>query len=162
MSSAHSVTRFVKRQEALSYRRETALRSKLLSRRSQQRERLNASMLSIYLFVCLFVSVAKMQKKTRFSQKLSNLELYIQLYSPSMVAQKATIYSNNIIIIHTTWQFGVYLRPIGSYVIGFFKEPIRSLKSKMAEIRHLENRHDVIFFCRWWSDLDKISETGAE
>ena len=32
----------------------------------------------------------------------------------------------------------------------------------MAEIRHLENRHDVIFFCRWWSDLDKISETGAE
>jgi len=32
----------------------------------------------------------------------------------------------------------------------------------MAEIRHLENRHDVIFFCRWWSDLDKISQTGAE
>jgi len=44
-----------------------------------------------------------------------------------------------------------------------FKEPnIGSLKSKMAEIRHLENRHDVIFFCRGWSDLDKISETGAE
>jgi len=32
----------------------------------------------------------------------------------------------------------------------------------MAEIRHLENRHDVIFFCRGWSDLDKMSETGAE
>ena len=32
----------------------------------------------------------------------------------------------------------------------------------MAEIRHLENRHDVIFFCRGWSVLDKISETGAE
>ena len=32
----------------------------------------------------------------------------------------------------------------------------------MAEIRHLENRHDVIFFCRGWSDLDKISEIGAE
>jgi len=32
----------------------------------------------------------------------------------------------------------------------------------MAEIRHLENRHDVIFFCRGWSDLDKISETGVE
>ena len=32
----------------------------------------------------------------------------------------------------------------------------------MAEIRHLENRHDVIFFCRGWSDLNKISETGAE
>jgi len=32
----------------------------------------------------------------------------------------------------------------------------------MAEIRHLENRHDVIFFCWGWSDLDKISQTGAE
>jgi len=29
----------------------------------------------------------------------------------------------------------------------------------MADIRHLENRRDVIFFCRVWSDLDKISET---
>ena len=28
----------------------------------------------------------------------------------------------------------------------------------MAEIRLLERRHDVIFFCRWWSDLDKTSE----
>ena len=43
----------------------------LLSRRSRQRERLSASMLSIYSSVCLFV--AKMQK-TRFPQKLSNLE----------------------------------------------------------------------------------------
>ena len=32
----------------------------------------------------------------------------------------------------------------------------------MAEIRHLENRHDVIFFCRGWSDLVKILEIGAE
>jgi len=32
----------------------------------------------------------------------------------------------------------------------------------MAEIRHLENRHDVIFFCRGWSDLDKISHTGTK
>jgi len=48
-------------------------------------------------------------------------------------------------------------------LIGLFKASIiGSLKSKMAEIRHLENRHDVIFFCRGWSDLDKISETGAE
>jgi len=29
----------------------------------------------------------------------------------------------------------------------------------MAEIRHLEYRHDVIFFCRGWSDFDKISVT---
>jgi len=27
----------------------------------------------------------------------------------------------------------------------------------MAEIRYLENRHDVIIFCRGWSDWDKIS-----
>jgi len=39
---------------------------------------------------------------------------------------------------------------------------IGSLKSKMAEIRHLQNRHDVIFFCQGWSDVDKISQTGAE
>jgi len=32
----------------------------------------------------------------------------------------------------------------------------------MAEIRHLENRHDVIFFCWVWSGLDKISQIGAE
>jgi len=31
----------------------------------------------------------------------------------------------------------------------------------MAEIRHPENRHDVIFL-RWRSNLDKISQTGAE
>ena len=29
-------------------------------------------------------------------------------------------------------------------------------------IRHLENRHDVIFFCRGWSDLNKFSQTGTE
>jgi len=74
--------------------------------------------------------------KTRFFGKLSNLEL---------------------------WCLLTYWRPIGSYVIGLFEEPIiGSIKSKMAEMRHLENRHDVIFFCRGWSDLDKISETGAE
>ena len=58
------------------------------------------------------------------------------------------------------WSYGVYWRYIGSYVslTGLFKEPIiGSLQSKMAEIRHLKNRHDVIFFCRGWSDLDKIS-----
>jgi len=47
-------------------------------------------------------------------------------------------------------------------VHGLFKEPIIGpLKSKMAEIRHLENGHDVIF-CRGLSDLDKISQTGSE
>jgi len=53
------------------------IHSALLSRRSQKRERLSASMLSICSSVCLYVrlSVAKMQK-TRFSQKISNLELW--------------------------------------------------------------------------------------
>ena len=47
--------------------------------------------------------------------------------------------------------------------MGFSKNPIIGpLKSKMAEIRHLENQQYVIFFCRRWSDLDKISQTGAE
>ena len=33
-------------------------------------------------------------------------------------------------------------------VYGLFKEPIIApLRSKMAEIHHLENRHNVIFFC---------------
>ena len=32
----------------------------------------------------------------------------------------------------------------------------------MAEIRHLENRHDVIFLCWGWSDLNKLSQTGAK
>ena len=46
---------------------------------------------------------------------------------------------------------------------GLFKKPIiGSLQSQMAEIRHLENRHDFIFFCRGWSDLDKILQTGTE
>jgi len=53
----------------------------------------------------------------------------------------------------------------GSYVslTGLFKELIiGSLQSKMAEICHLENRHDVTVFCRDWSDLDKILQTGTE
>ena len=102
----------------------------LLSRRSRQRERLSAPLLSICLFVCLSVCLSPKCKTTRFSQKLSNLELRCLL---------------------TT------------YVHGLLKEPITGpIKSRMAEIRHLENRHDVIFFCRGWSDLDKISETDAE
>ena len=89
---------------------------------------------SVCLFVCL--SVAKMQK-TRFYQKLSNLELWCLLTTHRKLCKLT--------------------------VTGLFKEPITgSLQSKMAEIRHLENRHYVIFFCRGWSDLDKISQTGTE
>jgi len=58
--------------------------NKLLSRRSRQRERLSASMLSIRSSVCL--SVAKIQK-TRFSQKLSNLELWFSIGSRTWAFQ---------------------------------------------------------------------------
>jgi len=45
-----------------------------------------------------------------------------------------------------------------SYV-EFSKNPLLDPKNPRC---HLENRHYVIFFCRGWSDLDKISQTGAE
>jgi len=45
----------------------------IIRRRSRQREQLSASMLSICSSVCL--SVYRQNAKTRFSQKLSNLEL---------------------------------------------------------------------------------------
>ena len=55
----------------------------LLSRRSRQRERLSASVLSICLsvrlFVCLSVRLSPKYKKMRFFQKLSNLELWCLL-----------------------------------------------------------------------------------
>jgi len=45
-------------------------------------------------------------------------------------------------------------------VQGLFKEPIIALlKYKMADIRYLENRHDVIILLR---GSDKISQTGAD
>ena len=98
-------------------------------------ERIGAIHLFVCLSVCLLVclTVAKMQKM-RFSQKLSNLELWSLL---------------------TTY--------MKLYVIGLFKEPIIGpLKSRdgwnppswKPTWRH--------FFCQGWSDLDKISETGAE
>ena len=55
----------------------------LLSRRSRHRERLSASMLSICLFVsllvCLSACLSPKCNKMRFSQKLSNLELWCLL-----------------------------------------------------------------------------------
>ena len=76
--------------------------------------------------VCLLVclSVAKMQKIRNFLKKITNLELRSSLTTLEEVVHE------------------VYKEPI-----------IGPLKSKIAEIRHLENRHDVI-------DLDKILQTG--
>jgi len=45
----------------------------------------------------------------------------------------------------------VSIDDLGSRTRGFKKPIIGPLKSKMAEIRRLENRHDVIFAC--WSAI---------
>ena len=82
---------------------------------------------------------------------------------PSVRLSVAKMQKN--VIFSKTKQFRakVSIDDLWEVVHGFFKEPvIGSLKSKMAEIRHLENRHDIIFFCKRWSDLDKISQTGTE
>ena len=78
----------------------------LLSRRSRQRERLSASVVSICLFVCLSVC-RRNAKKRDFFQKPSNLELWSLL---------------------TTY--------IGSRTWALQEPIVGPLKSKMAEIRH--------------------------
>ena len=76
----------------------------VIKRQLATRERLSASVLSICSSVC------RQNAKKRFSQKLSNLEIW------SLLATCRKSYT----------------------IIG-------PLKSKMAEILHLENRHDVTF-----------------
>ena len=47
------------------------------------------------------------------------------------------------------YEFTYLLTYLLTYLHGLFKEPIIGpLKSKMAEIRHLENRHDVFSLLR--------------
>jgi len=105
--------------------------SLLLSRRSRQRKLLHAMGVSICLSVCLFVCLSPNCKNAIFSRT--------KLFRPM-----------------------VSIGDLQEVAHGLFKEPIIGpLKSKMAEIRHLENRHDVIFLLRL-SGLDKILLTGAE
>jgi len=80
------------------------------------------------LSICLSVCmfVCRQNAHTQFSQKQNNLEL---------------------------WSLSTTYRK--SYM-GFSKNIIRPLKFKMAEINHLENRHDVIFLPRGQSNLDEI------
>ena len=90
--------------------------------------------------------------------RIDAVHLFVSLFVCLSPKCKSVIFSK-------TKQFRamVSIDDIGSYVIGLFKEPIiGSLKSEMVETRHLEYRHNVIVFCRGWSDLDKISETGTE
>ena len=119
-----------------SYHRSVKI-TNLLSRCSRQRERLSASVLSICSSVCLFVCLSPKCKKTRFSQKLSNLELRCLLTTYRRLCNWAFPRTHYWIpTIHSHFQDG--------------RDP------------HLENRHDVIFFCRGWSDLDKILQTSTE
>jgi len=150
---------------------------------------LNPTIPTYLLFVCLSVSLSfclsPKCKKTRFPQKLSNLELWCLLTTyrksymgfsnnplrdpkiqdgidpPSwMLSQNV---KNVIFLENSNLELWCLLTTYRTLCNWAFKEPIiGSIKSKMAEIRHLENRHDVIFVCRGWSDLDKISEIGAD
>ena len=58
----------------------------------------------------------------------------------------------------------VFIDDLWNVVHGFFNELIVGpLKSKMAEIRHLENQYYVIFLpCRGRSNWDKMPQTCAE
>ena len=51
---------------------------------------------------------------------------------------------------------------IGSRAWAFKKTIIGPLKCKMADIRHLENRHDVIFCAEGGPIWITISQNGAE
>jgi len=105
-----------------------------LSRRLRQRERLHATGVSICSSVCLSVFcyfVCRQIAKTRFSQKLSKLKLWCLL----------TIYRKHM---------------------GFSKNPLFGpLKSKMLRSAIFKIDMTSFFFCWGWSDLDKISQTGA-
>jgi len=134
----------------------------------------HTSMMSICLSVCL--SVCRQNAKMRFSQKVSNLELCFLLttYRKSHMG-----FSQNLLldpkiqhggdppswIVTPKCKNAIFWKLSNLVSCNWVFQSIHywiPKKSKMAEIRHLENRHDVIFFCRGWSDLDKTSETGAE
>ena len=87
---------------------------------------------SVSFSVCL--SVAKMQKK-RFSQKLSNLELWCLLRTYRKLCK-------------LNWAFQRTHYWIPTIQDGWDPPSWKS------------TRHH--FFCRGWSDLDKISRTGTE
>ena len=93
------------------------MKALLLSRRWQQRERLSASVLSICSFVCLFVC-RQNAKNAIFSKKNSQKQFR-----------------------------AIYWRPIGSYVIGLFKEPIiGSLKINARLLRSAILKIDMMSF----------------
>ena len=92
--------------------------SMLLSRRSRQRERLSASILSICLLVCL--SVCRQNTKKR------------------------------------------YWRPIGSRTWAFQRTHYWNPKIQDGWDAPSWKSTWRNFFCWGWSDLDKISQTGAE
>jgi len=179
------------------------------------------------LFVCLFVclSVCRQNAKTRFSQKLSNLQLWRPIESRTWAFQRTHYWTPKVLYtlatkstvaetrnklvtkstVADTVDFVADLSPVLAthwrqsrirqlVAVDFVANsatlspvctgPKRhgllcrlSTKSTVSNsslcqcvpglksnLRHPENRHDVIFsiFSRGWSDLDKNSQTGAE
>jgi len=96
---------------------------------------LHASMMSICLSVCLSVCLSPKCKETQFSQKLSNLELWCLL----------TTYRK---LCKLNWAFQRTHYWMSTIQDGW---DTPSWKSTLCH-----------FFCREWSDLDKISQTGTE
>ena len=131
---------------------------------------LNASMLSICSFVCLFVclSVCRQNAKNAIFSKTKQFRAmvsiaYLQevvhgLFEEPIIGPLKSKMRRSAIqdldanmqkaIFSKTKQFRamVFIDDLQEVVPGLFEEPDRPLKSKMAEIRYLENRHDVIFF----------------
>ena len=83
--------------------------------------------------VCL--SVCRQNAKTRFSQKVSNLELCFLLTTYRKLCKLNWAFQRTHYWMHT--------------IQNGWDPP-----SWTSTWRH--------FFCRWWSDLDKISQTGTE
>ena len=107
---------------------------------------------SVRLSVCLFASLSPKCKKTRFSQKLSNLEL--------LTTYRKSAPCDSCLKVRSIWiHLLTYLFTWAFQRTHYWTPEI----SKMAEIRHLENRHDVIFYAEGgpiW--IKKNSQTGAE
>jgi len=82
---------------------------------------------------------------------------------PSVCLSIAKMQKNAIFSKTKQFRATVAIDELQEVVHGLFKEPIIGpIKPKMAEIRHLENRHDVIFSAEGGPIWIKISQTGAE
>jgi len=97
----------------------------------------------------------RLNAKTRFSgKKLSNLELRLHLLPTENRAKSR--FSQKLSNLEL-WCLLTAYRKLCNWAFQRTHHWIPKLQDG-----HVENRHNVIFFCWGWSDLDKISQTGAE